>query len=348
MRYSRRRRFGQTDVPWEKWPRERLMGLRLCDLGVKMAGTWVETCIERLYAELQAKGIRLRPHVWLSEEWLSPGGVPGVAVPFYLVHPRLIRLERRMMLEVEGGTPEECMKLLRHETGHAIEHAFNVHRKRLWREHFGRASEPYPDYYRPNPASRRFVHHLDGWYAQSHPEEDFAETFAVWLQPRSGWRRRYAGWPALKKLKYVDQLMKEIGGRRSPVRSRATPYALGRLRKTLRQYYEEKREWYGVAYSTAYDPHLRRLFSPASEGRGRGTAAAFIRRNRRELRRLVCEATGEYQFTVDHILKEMTARCQELGLRAKKPERDLKLDMAVLLTVQTMRCLYRGSGWHAV
>ena len=25
--------------------------------------------------------------------------------------------------------------------------------------------------------------HLDPWYAQSHPDEDFAETFAVWLTP---------------------------------------------------------------------------------------------------------------------------------------------------------------------
>ena len=32
-----------------------------------------------------------------------------------------------------------------------------------------------------------------GAYAASHPEEDFAETFAVWLTPRSNWRQSFPG-----------------------------------------------------------------------------------------------------------------------------------------------------------
>ncbi len=129
-------------------------------------------------------------------------------MPFYLAHPRLARLERKMFKEVEGGTQRQCMQILRHEAGHIVQHAYALHRRRKWQEMFGRSSSPYPESYRPNPNSRDYVQHLPRWYAQSHPDEDFAETFAVWLTPRSNWRQRYAEWPgALEKLEFVDELM---------------------------------------------------------------------------------------------------------------------------------------------
>ena len=103
---------------------------------------------------------------------------------------------------------------MRHEAGHVMAHAYQLHRRRRWQQLFGPSSKRYPRYYRPNPASRHHVQHLRMWYAQSHPDEDFAETFAVWLRPRSHWRSRYAGWPALKKLEYVDELMRDIAGKR--------------------------------------------------------------------------------------------------------------------------------------
>ena len=155
--------------------------------------------------DLQRRGMRFRPHVWLSEEWFSPDGVPGIAVPFYMAHPRLMRLERQFMDEVEGGNANWLTRILRHEIAHALDNAYRLRRRKEWRRVFGRASRPYPDIYRPRPASRDFVLHLGHWYAQSHPTEDFAETFAVWLQPKARWRREYQGWPALRKLEYVDR-----------------------------------------------------------------------------------------------------------------------------------------------
>ena len=150
---------------WEKLPKQQLLDVRLCDLDLTLEGSWVEGPIERVLGELAERDLRIRPHFWLSDEWFSPTGVPGVAVPFYLAHPRLMRLERTEMLEVEGGSVSECTMYLRHELGHAVDHAFGLSRKRAWQKHFGRSSTPYPDYYNPNPASRRFVVHLDGWYA---------------------------------------------------------------------------------------------------------------------------------------------------------------------------------------
>ena len=129
------------------------------------------------------------------------------------------------MQEVEGGTRRQCLQLLRHEAGHAVHHAFKLQRRRRWTNIFGKSSEPYPDYYQPNPASKRFVHYLDLWYAQSHPDEDFAETFAVWLDPRSNWRRRYRSWPALTKLEFVDELMEELAGKGLRLSSRLKPSA---------------------------------------------------------------------------------------------------------------------------
>ena len=166
--------------------------------------------------------MRFRPHCWLAQEWFSPDGIPGIAIPFYLAHKRLMRIERRFMREVEGGNRNWLMRILRHEAGHAIDSAYRLRRRKHWRAVFGPASLPYPDTYRPRPGSRRFVQHLGAWYAQAHPTEDFAETFAVWLKPNSQWRREYAGWPAYAKLQFIDQLAQEIGDQRPQVTDRST------------------------------------------------------------------------------------------------------------------------------
>jgi hypothetical protein len=185
---------------WTSLGDEALLAVRLCDLKLTIAGTELEARAERLAAELDARGLRFRPHVWLSTEWFSPDGVPGFAIPFYLAHPRLMELEQRQMHEVEGGSARQCMQLMRHETAHALDNAYALHRRPDWREVFGRFDSDYLSHYHPKPYSKRFVRHLELWYAQSHPAEDFAETFAVWLDPASRWRTRYPDWPALPKL----------------------------------------------------------------------------------------------------------------------------------------------------
>jgi hypothetical protein len=331
---------------WDRLSNEELLEMRICDLGLRIEGSWLDEVLGRVDEELEARGLTFGPHFWLADEWFSPDGVPGVALPFYLAHPRLMRLERRMMFEVEGGTRGACMKLLRHELGHAIDNAYQLHRKRNWQRMFGRVSVRYPEVYRPNPASKRFVQHLDGWYAQSHPAEDFAETFAVWLRRGSGWRARYAGWPALKKLDYVDGLMREIAGTKPRVKNRQKPYSVAKLRISLRTFYERKRAYYDVGYSEAHDRDLLRLFSDERRYQRRPTAASFLRRHRREIRERVARWTGEYEFTLDQILKEMIGRCRELKLRLTTSEQQAKIDFAILLAVHTVHYLHRGNEWH--
>ncbi len=322
---------------------DELLDMRMCDLSLSIAGTAVEERIHQLYDELAERGIDFRPHCWLSDEWFSPDGVPGIAIPFYLAHPRLIRLERKQVLEVEGGNQEWCMKILRHEAGHCIDTAFRLRRRKKYRDVFGRVSAPYPDYYRPKPYSRSYVLHLDMWYAQSHPVEDFAETFAVWLRPRSRWRAQYRGWPAMKKLEYVNETMQSIQHRKPVTNSRAHVDPLRSLKKTLREHYENKRAHYGLEYPSFYDRDLRRLFSDKPEYQGNATACSFLRRTRTELRKSVAKWTGEYQYTIDQVLSEMIDRCRELRLRLCTNEEQTKKDLMVLLTVQTMNYLHQGN-----
>ncbi|HVR75029.1 MAG TPA: putative zinc-binding metallopeptidase [Planctomycetota bacterium] len=334
--------------PWARWPAERILDLRLSDLGVTIAGTWLEEPIQAIHEDLDRRGLRVRPHFWLAEEWFSPGDVPGIAIPFYLAHPRLMKLERSQMLEVEGGSLDSCLKILRHETGHVVQHAYQIQRRKRWQQLFGKSSLRYPEHYRPRPSSKRFVLHLDRWYAQAHPDEDFAETFAVWFQPRPLWKKRYAGWPALKKVEYVDELMEELRDTRPVVASRMCVDSISRTRKTLREHYQEKRARYAISYPRNYDRDLKCLFSDTPARARTETAAAFLRRNRAEIRQQVARWTGEYEFTLDQVLKDMIQRCRELQLHAAGAERQLKLDFALLLTVQTMHCLYSGRAWHAL
>jgi hypothetical protein len=329
---------------WAALPDERLLQVRLKDLNVTVEGTWLEDCLLTLHDELAQAGVGVRPHAWISSEWFSPDNTPGIAVPFYLAHPRLTRLERRMIFDVEGGTWRECMAILRHEAGHVVQHAYGLARRPQWRQLFGPSSRHYPRYYRPNPASRQYVQHLRLWYAQSHPDEDFAETFAVWLRPRSNWRARYAGWPALKKLEYVDALMAEIAKERPRLRNHEQVEPLSELSETLGEHYKKKQALYAFDTPKTYDRDLLRLFSASPpKNQPSEAASSFLRRNRAKLRKLVAKWTGEYQLTLDAVLDDMIARCRELNLRAVGPEQKLVMDFTVLLTAKTMHALFGPS-----
>jgi hypothetical protein len=325
---------------WASLPDQELLQLRFRDLNVTLEGTWLEGRLEDLYGELAQRGLRIRPHAWISNEWFSPDDTPGIAIPFYLAHPRLMRLERKMVIDVEGGTVPECMRILRHEAGHVVQASYRLHQRRRWQHLFGRSSRRYPDYYRPNPGSRRYVQHLPLWYAQSHPDEDFAETFAVWVTPRSNWRQRYAGWPALKKLIYVDELMAEIAGTRPMLTRRLHVDPLRRLNQTLAEHYQKKLAHYAVGHPTIYDRDLLRIFSDQARHRRSPAASAFLRHNRAKIRQIVAKWTGEHQLTLDAVFDDMIGRCRELKLRAVGSERQLRMEFIVLLTAKTVHSLY--------
>jgi len=333
---------------WASLSDEDLLGMRLRDLDLSM-GPWLQGCIRTLNGELKRKGI-VQAHTWLSDEWFSPDTTPGIAVPFYLAHSRLARLERKMFLDVEGGTRKECMQILRHEAGHIVQHAYLLNRRRRWQELFGRSSTRYPAYYRPNPASKDYVQHLPRWYAQSHPDEDFAETFAVWLTPRSNWRRHYADWPALEKLEYVDEMMAEIAYTQPLLTRRSEVDPLNRLTRTLAEHYERKLDLYSPKIDTRYDADLQRIFSDDSRHRNSRAASSFLRANRAKIRQSAWRWSGGHLVTLDAVLDQMVDRCRALKLRAPGRDYELRQRVVRLLSRKVAHSLYRGSRrqWFAL
>ncbi len=333
---------------WQQDDDDRLLQRRICDLGLRLQDTPVlQRRIDRLRAELDARGLdRFRPHFWLSSEWFSPDGIPGVAIPFYLAHPRLTRLEEQQMHLAEGASETQCMKILRHEAGHAIDTAYRLSRRARWRELFGSRSTPYPQTYRPRPGSREHVNHLPAWYAQAHPAEDFAETFAVWLGPANRWRKQYAGWPALKKLTYVDELMTELQGMTAPIRTRKCIEPVRELRTTLAEHYEQRRAHYDDALPDIYDAQLRRLFSDDPQFSGAPSAAALLRQSRRRIRSAVSRWTGMHPYAIDQVLQDLIDRCRTLKLRLAVDQAQAMEGVLMMLAVHITT--YKYTGHHPV
>ena len=319
-----------------------LLAMRLCRLPVRLEGLLARR-VARLHRELQKRGIAALPHVWLSEEFFTPDATLGFAVPFYLAHPRLMRLERSQMLEVEGAGEAECRRIFRHEAGHSLDEAYRFHQRDSYRELFGDAQLDYPTSYQPKADSRDYVINLAGWYAQGHPVEDFAETFAVWLNPYSDWRANYARWPrALRKLEYVAELMAETAGKPPLTANKREVEPLRKLTQTLRQHYEQKRAYFAWRWPANYDVDLRRIFSDEPQDSNAPPATRFLRRKRAQLRARIAEGTGVHAYAVDQLLRQMIARSQSLGLRVVDPPEVTTEKLLVLLTMQTATVAHKG------
>ncbi len=321
---------------------EELLSLRFCDLNLKIEKTPLEESIAKLYKELAAAGILFHPECYLADEWLTPDDEPVIGIAFYLAHPRLIKLEQKMMLDVEGGMPTSCMMLLRHEAGHALNYAYKLYRRKKWKELFGSFSTDYPDKYRYKPFSKRFVQHIEEWYAQYHPDEDFAETFAVWLTPKIDWREGYRGWKALKKLEYVDELIKEIGGKKPLNKTGQKLWQVSKSKMTLKTYYHRKKKFYAEDFPDFHDSNLKKIFSDKRDS-DKGNAVVFLRHHRKTVLDTVSLWTGEKKYIISKLLRDLIDRCKELDLRVRQPEIDSVIKISSYITTLIMNYLYTGS-----
>jgi hypothetical protein len=310
---------------WQELSEEEILRMRIRDFGLQIAGFPLEPLIQRLYQELDSAGLRFHPPCYLADEWLCPDRAPIIGIPFYLAHPRLRHIERKMMFEVEGGTEISCMKFLRHECGHAVNYAYELFKRTRWRELFGPFSAPYSNSYYFRPYSRRYVTHLEDNYAQAHPDEDFAETFAVWLAPAGprssrGWQEKYGDRPVIKKLRYVDGLMKKIGQQPPKVTAQGPPpWSASRMTSTLAAYYERKRRMLGSEFQGFYDDSLARLFLTKHAGVSDLKASQLLRRHRRELIDSVTRWTGHRKYDIHQLIDRLIVRCDALDLYARTP-----------------------------
>ena len=326
-------------VDWTALSDDKLLELRISKLGLRLEGTPLEPLIRQLYDELKAKDLVFHPPCHVGDEWFVPIGIPAIFIPFFLVNDRLRALERTMMLEVEGETPEWFMKLMRHETAHAYSYAYQLQRRRKWQQMFGRTSrESTPTTYRPRPFSRSYVVHLEDWYAQAHPDEDWAETFAIWLTPGLDWRTSYAGWKALRKLEYVDELMRSLAGKPAVHAPKYRVAEYNCLNVTLKTYYTRKRKLYEDAYPDFYDADLRQLFAAPSGLK----ASSYLRRSRRRLLNAVCKWTNEKKFRVNKLLTRLIERCDQLSLHVPNDDPQQDFRVTAFITTLVMNYLFTG------
>ena len=327
---------------WVNLSDEQLLERKISGLGLKLEGSELQPLIRQLYEELSRKGLVFHLPCHIGDEWFVPVGIPAIFVPFFLVHDRLRRLERKMILEVEGETPEWFMRLMRHEAAHACSYAYQLYKKKKWQRTFGLASTQESEFYRPRPYSRSYVVHLDDGYAQSHPDEDFAETFAVWLTPGLDWRARYKGWKALRKLEYLDELMRSLAGK-PPVHQpgyRVADYDC--LNIKLKTYYARKRKLYEDSYPDFYDNDLKQLFASGPEVSGRRKASAYLRAYRRQLMESLCQWTSEKKYRVNKLLARLIDRCDQLELYIKADNAQQSLQASAYITTLVMNSLFTG------
>ena len=327
---------------WSDLPDSELLKLRICDLHVRIEGSELEDRVRDLHFELEAQDLPFRPDCYLGDEWFSPEGSPVIAIPFYLAHPRLKQLELHQMLEVEGGTSEWCMQILRHECGHAYDHAYQFSSTQEWVDVFGNRDVEYlPETYRPRPYSKSFVRHLPNWYAQAHPDEDFAETFAVWLATRvETWRSQYQGWRALKKLESVDAMMARARSQSPVIVKGRRLWDASRSRRTLEKYYAAKRKLYAEDFPDIYDADLRAIFEKSEPGDL--SAAQFMRQHRNVLIAAVVRWTGQRKYIASELVYKLISRCRELALRASGDHANLLVELASYLSALVTNHLHTG------
>ena len=329
---------------FEKAPAEvqEILSKPIQQLGLKLEGSPLERFVQQLYKELDAKRlIRFRPMCYLSDEWGCPNMEPVIGIPFYLADPKLQRLESAMN-DIEDA--RQIMMYLRHEAGHAFNYAYALFKTKEWHDLFGPFRRPYRDNYKPVPFSRQFVRHMEGWYAQKHPDEDFAETFAVWLTPRSNWRERYKGWGAMKKLLYMDRIGRKLGGADPVVAHGVTDITVDEMDVTVGEFYRQALDQQLTPGELPLDTDLRDIFNVSKHRRKNVRLASdLLRENRKVLIDKVNYWTGVQHPLVKKLVETIEAKVSDMGLRADtKCEREYLTEVTVYATALAMNYLTRG------
>lgn len=329
---------------FEKAPAEvrEILSSPIQQLGLKVEGSPLERFVQQLYKELSAKGLhRFRPVCYLTDEWGCPNMEPVIGIPFYLADPKLQRLESEMN-DIEDA--RQIMMYMRHEAGHAFNYAYELYKTQEWRNLFGPFRRAYRDNYKPVPFSRLFVRHMEGWYAQKHPDEDFSETFAVWLTPRSNWRRRYKGWGAMKKLHYMDRIGRKLRDAEPVVAHGDTDLTVDEMDLTVGEFYQRALDQQLTPGELPLDADLRDIFNVSKRRRKNiRTAVDLLRANRKVLVDKVNYWTGVQRPLVKKLVETIEAKVGDLGLHADiECEQEYLTEVAVYVTALAMNYITRG------
>lgn len=312
-----------------------LLATRIRDLSLRIEGSPLEGLVQRLYGELEARGLRWRPRCYLGDEWGCPDALPIISIPLTLADERLRELERERSGMVEGDA--EILRALRHEAGHAFNYAYRLYATEAWRLLFGDFGAPYRDPYRVDPFDDRFVRCLPGWYGQKHPDEDFAETFAVWLNPEHDWRRRYAGWRAQEKIEYVDRVAAELRDTPPTVVAERPVLPIEEMDATLEEYYRSRRGKRPLPGDGFFDDELRRIFDvPTGPDDLRPRAADRMARWTEHVVSAACGHSGEWSSWVAELWALLRRRASALDLRVAPEEEPAALASLTALVTATV------------
>ena len=321
---------------------QEILGKPIRELGLKLEGSPIERFVHQLYEELGRKGLaKFRPACYLTDEWGCPSGEPVIGIPFYLANPDLASLEKQFN-DLEDT--REIMMYLRHEAGHAFNYAYKLHRSPEWKTLFGPFRRRYLDNYRPVPFSRNYVRHLAGWYAQKHPDEDFAETFAVWLTPRSGWRKRYRGWGAITKLHYMDRIARDLGNV-DPVRRRGYPdVTVDEMESTVADFYHQSVPEAIQIGDLALDADLMDIFNVSKrQKKAVRPAQEFLHQHRKAVVDKVAYWTGVQRPLIKQLIDAISKRVGDLGLRTDtRREAEHLAELTVYATTLATNYMTRG------
>jgi hypothetical protein len=290
---------------------------------------------QRLLRELAAKRIAFQPSFYLTDSWGCPDRVPVIGIPFYLADRRLVRIEEEQTGEVEDE--KTTMMFLRHEAGHAVNYAYRLWHQPDWIRLFGAFTKPYREEFRPDKFSRRFVRHIEAYrygrtYAQKHPDEDFAETFAVWITPRSNWRTRYRAWPVLEKLEFVDRMMRTVGRERPRRPGQRLVRPVESMSLLLADWYGQKAERLRRAAQGYVDDKLREIFPPVG-GKALRPADALFRERTVDLATRVVRWSGIEDDEAAALIAKLEGRCRALGLNYRLRDTTRRLMDATALAV---------------
>jgi len=313
---------------------------KVSELGLRVEGSPVEKYVHQLYRELENRGLRrFRPVCYLTDEWGCPDQQPVLGIPFYLADPKLRKLEHAVdKLEDE----RQIMMYMRHEAGHVFNYAYRLYTTPEWRRLFGSFFRPYRDDYRPVPFSKNFVRHIEGWYAQKHPDEDFAESFAVWLTPRSPWRRQYKGWPAMQKLRYVERVARALADVEPIVNTGEVDITPEDISDTVEQFYARAAQERQARIDLALDAHLGKIFLTRKRKESR-PAADIVNRHSTELVDNITYWTGVRRPIIRGLVDTICRTCERMKLWGELGEEPRYLvEVTALATVLAMNFLTRG------
>jgi hypothetical protein len=314
--------------------------MKLNELSIDIRGSHLEPRINKLYAELDKVGISFKPKTYLSDGWGCPSGIPIIGIPFYLADVNVYSIVDEF-IDPAPRDDAEIIRYLRHECGHALNYAYLLYKEPDWEKTFGLYSKPYKDNYNAVPFDTRFVRHSPGWYAQKHPDEDFAESFAVWLTSNSRWRQIYANTLALPKLLYISSLVKEFGGRQPEVTGGELDRPLEKLDVTLAKWCRMRRKagQRKIMLPDIINEDLRWLF-PDAEG---DPAVSIFQANSRQLVHDVHDWTGVNRDSLGSLTHELSKRVETLELKIE-PDKNTERITNLAIFISTLAMNYQYSG----